>query len=364
MTMLAAARPFVFVILAGIGAAPQDQPQIMRPDAFEVLKLTDDIYAVLRRDPDDDAANGNVLVIVNERDVVVVDANLTPSSARATIAAIRKLTPNPVRYVVHTHWHDDHVLGSVAYADAFPGIEFIGHPFTRENVLGGVATSLERNKTAYAEELKGLEDRIAKGVRRDGKPFTDEDRVMAPRRASLFRAFLAEMPQMRITPPSLIVDDELSLWRGNREIRVMFLGRGNTAGDLVVHLPKEGIVATGDLLVHPIPYAFGSYLGDWIQTLGRVEGLNPRVMMLGHGELQRDMTYLSLVRELLGAMRAQMGDAVAKGLTLEQARAALDLESYRAKFAGTDSRRRAGFDNLFVTPASERAYLEAKGEIK
>ena len=351
--------------LAGPPAAVQEasQPQMLRPDAFEVSKLADGVYAVLRRDPPDDVANANVLVIVNEHDVIVVDANITPSSSKATIEAIRRLTPNPVRFVVNTHWHDDHVLGNVAYATAFPGVEFIGHPVTRENVTGRVAKALASNETAYAEELEALEGRIARGIRSDGKPFTDEDRVRAPRVAALYRAFLAEIPQMRITPPTLIVDNALTLWRGEREIRIQFLGRGNTAGDLIVHLPKEGIVATGDLLVHPIPYAFGSFPGDWIETLNRVEALQPRIMMPGHGEIQRDMTYLSQVRDLLGAMRAQMQDAVAKGLTLEQARAALDLESFREKFAGADTDRRAGFDGLFVTPASERAYLEAKEEL-
>jgi hypothetical protein len=86
--------------------------------------------------------------------------------------------------------------------------------------------------------------------------------------------------------------------------------------------------------------------------------------MPGHGELMRDAEYLTSVRELLVALRTQMRDAVRKGLTLEQARAALDLEAHRARFAGNNPSLAAAFTNQFVTPASERAYLEAKGEIK
>jgi glyoxylase-like metal-dependent hydrolase (beta-lactamase superfamily II) len=345
------------------GQGPPDQQQIMRPDAFEIVALADGVRAVLRRDPPDDAANGNVLVIVNAEDVVVVDANLTPASAGATIAAIRKLTPKPVRYVINTHWHDDHVLGNGAYADAFPGIEFIGHPFTRQQILETVGPTLEKNKVVYRDELAGLEQRMEKGIRRDGKPYSAEDRVTAVRVKALLQAILVQMPLVRIVPPTLLVSDSLTLRRGDREIRVVWLGRGNTAGDLVVHLPKEGVLATGDLLVHPIPFSFGSFLGDWVQTLSRVEALGAKVIMPGHGELQRDTTYLSSVRELLDAMRTQMEAAVKKGMTLEKARESLDLASYRQKFAGSDKIRNQQFSDFFVTPASERAYLEAKGEL-
>ena len=76
-------RAAIAVLLSG-AIAPQE-PQMLRPDAFEIVALADGVHAVLRRDPPDDAANGNVLVIVNDTDVVVVDANLTPASAEATI---------------------------------------------------------------------------------------------------------------------------------------------------------------------------------------------------------------------------------------------------------------------------------------
>lgn len=361
--------PFGPMLLATLVAATagntraQDVPRMMVPEAFEVVRLADGVHAVLRRDPSDDAANANVLVIVNEQDAIVVDATITPASTEATIAAIRRLTPNPVRYVITTHWHDDHVLGNGAYVEAFPGVEFIGHPYTRQRMLDEVAPKLETNRRAYRDVLADLEKRVASGIDRDGTPLSAERRTLTLRTMGIYRTFLAEMPRIRIVPPAVLVGESLTIRRGEREIRVRFLGRGNTAGDLVVHLPREGIVATGDLLVHPIPFSFGSYLGEWIETLDRVKALGATVVMPGHGELQRDTRYLSAVQELLGAVRTQMREAVAKGLTLEQAREALDLTAYRGRFAGDDPVRNRQFTNYFVVPASERAYLEAKGEL-
>lgn len=109
-------------------------------------------------------------------------------------------------------------------------------------------------------------------------------------------------------------------------------------------------------------------LGDGVHALIRRDptddAANSNVMMPGHGEVQRDMTYLSLVREALGAVSTQMRDAVAKGLTLERARVALDIVAIRQKLTGGDKGLEGGLDYAFVTPATERAYLEAKGEIK
>lgn len=351
-------------MLVSVSARGAQQRPLMQPDAFDITSLGGNVYALIRRDPPDDAANANVLIIINDHDVVVVDGSLTTSSAEAAIRAIRRLTPLPVRYVINTHWHDDHVLGNGAYAAAFPGVEFIGHPATREMVINSVGPALARNATEYVDAGNALKERLRTGVRADGRPMSDADRTRARRLSDLYAAFVAEIPRIRVTPPTLLVDNALTLWRGTREIRVLFLGRGNTAGDLVVFLPGDGIVAAGDLLVRPIPYAYGSYIGDWIETLGRVEALKPRVVMPGHGAVLTDTQYLRQVRDLLVAVRDHMRDAVAQGVTLEDARRSLSIETHLARFAGEDPGRRASFQSVFLAPATERAYLEAKGEIK
>ena len=92
---------------------------------YRVVELAPGIHAVTRQVPPGGVSDSNVLLIINDTDVVVVDANIFPSSARETIAEIRKLTANPVRYVINTHWHSDHHYGNQVYREAFPGVEFI-----------------------------------------------------------------------------------------------------------------------------------------------------------------------------------------------------------------------------------------------
>lgn len=81
-------------------------------------------------------------------------------------------------------------------------------------------------------------------------------------------------------------------------MQVLHLGRGNTPGDTVVDLPKEEILAAGNLLVSPIPYTFDGYPSEWVPTLHRVAQLDVEKIVPGHGPvLGKD--YLSLVAELM-----------------------------------------------------------------
>jgi glyoxylase-like metal-dependent hydrolase (beta-lactamase superfamily II) len=155
----------------------------------------------------------------------------------------------------------------------------------------------------------------------------------------------------------------LILKRGERTIAIRFMGRGNTRGDLSVWLPNERILATGDLLVNPVPYSFGSYLSEWAKTLGHLRALPAVAVVPGHGAIQRDWVYLDLFVEMLESTLSQAKDAVAKGLDLEATRKAVNLASFRERFAKGDDLKGRAFDAFYATPAVERAWLEARGEL-
>jgi alkyl sulfatase BDS1-like metallo-beta-lactamase superfamily hydrolase len=80
--------------------------------SFDLQKVAEGVYAAIRKEPPGLMFNANVVFIINDDDVVVVDTNIMPSSAREALAALRKLTTKPVKYVVNTHWHPDHISGN------------------------------------------------------------------------------------------------------------------------------------------------------------------------------------------------------------------------------------------------------------
>jgi glyoxylase-like metal-dependent hydrolase (beta-lactamase superfamily II) len=131
---------------------------------------------------------------------------------------------------------------------------------------------------------------------------------------------------------------------------------------VVVFLPAERIVASGDLLVHPIPFCFGSYYREWVDTLTALDGLAADVLLPGHGPVMRDRDYLHTVQDLLRAIVVETGRAVDQGLTLEEAQSRILLPEWRTRLAGDDQDRGHAFDAFVLAPAVERAYRQAKGE--
>lgn len=219
-----------------------------------------------------------------------------------------------------------------------------------------------RNKTLPAM-IADFEQRYARGIRRDGKPYSTADSARVRKQIASFKWALPGLKEITPVLPTRTITDSLVLERGARTIVIQYLGRGNTRGDLSVWLPRERVLATGDLLVNPAPYSFGSYLGEWMVTLGRLHTLPAAVIVPGHGAIQRDWAYVDLFVELLGSTLAQAKAAVARGLDLEATRKAVDLSAYRARFVKGDSAVAAAFDAFYIAPAVERAWLEARGEL-
>ena len=89
------------------------------------------VFAIRHKDATPDWPSGNTLVVIGEREVLVVDSCVLPSAAREDIAQIRQWTDKPVRWLVNTHWHIDHNAGNRAYLDAFPGLAIVAQRATK-----------------------------------------------------------------------------------------------------------------------------------------------------------------------------------------------------------------------------------------
>jgi cyclase len=332
---------------------------------FVVEKHAEGVYVALRTEPPGLMFDANVVFIVNDEDVVVGDAILTPSSARETIAALRKITKRPVRYLVNTHWHIDHVSGNATWREAYPGVEFIGHASAREDML----KTGEANKKAYLEGAPGfaakLRESVAKGESLAGKALTGEEREAYLADAALVESYVREAPAIELVPPTIAIDGRLTLRRGERVIDIRYLGAGHSRADLVVHLPNEGILVTGDLVVWPVPLVGStSFPAEYAATLGRLLELKPRLIIPGHGNVLRSDDYVWSTMRMLEAMASQAAAAVARGETLEQARRSVHLEKFRAAIAGDSPQRNLIFRSYVVQPGVEAAYNEAKAKLQ
>jgi cyclase len=323
-------------------------------------KIAEGVYVIRHPDAPDTFPQGNTTVIVGDREVLVVDSCLLPSSAKQDIAQIRQWTTKPVRYLVNTHWHFDHNNGNGAYAEAFPGLAVVAQVETANMIESFNPAAV----STYAARRKRFKQYLDTGKDGDGNPLTESGRRDYARAMTGIDAVVAEFKNVKVTAPNVAFDHEMSVDLGNRVARIMFLGRGNTAGDTVVFLPKERLVVAGDLLDHPVPYFFGGFPAELPDTLRHMARLDPQIIIPGHGEVLRDQVYLNMVIDLteqvVAVVKREVGNMPRR--TLEEVQQAVaksvDAAAWRQKFAGDDKDNRDNFDQSFDS-LIKTAYKEA-----
>ena len=354
---LPAVRTVLIASLTLVAAAAPARAQLQ---TMEVTRLADGVYGAIYSEMVRDPVQSNSLIIIGDDGVCVVDAHYTPSAARATIAEIRKLTPLPVRFVVTTHWHDDHIFGNQEYRAAFPGVQFVAHKETRNAMAAKALEHQQSLVTSYTAAIPRIESRLASGLDRDGKPLTADDRADLTFLLPIYRAYLEDFKAVTIVLPTITFDNDVTLRLGSREVQVRSFGPGNTKGDAVIYLPKEKIAAVGDLVVYPVPFIYGGFPASWVGALRAVRELGPEIIVPGHGPVMRDFVYFDRVSALMQSMATQAKAAVARGLTLEETRKAFDLAAFREQFVQGKDAREGTFTASIVNSGIEAAYNEAK----
>jgi glyoxylase-like metal-dependent hydrolase (beta-lactamase superfamily II) len=342
--------------------AAASRPSQSSTKFFDVVKLAEGVYAAVRKDPPGFAVESNSLFIIGDDGVIVVDAQSNAAATRETLAALRSLTDKPVRVVVNTHWHDDHVVGNQVYAEAFPGVQFVAHAATRAYLPAQGAVNRrkwhEGGLSQFVEMLRGLvKDNKSLG----GGALDDEERVSYLSDIRLGEGYMTVPATYEPRLPTVTLEDKLTLYQGSRAVEILFLGRGHTSGDLVVRLPRENIVAAGDLVVWPVPFVGSdqSHVSDWGATLEKLIALKPSAILPGHGPLMRDDAYARQVARLMDSVNQQTRAAVSRGETLEAARKSVKLDEFRKLFAGESHLKNTLFSMYVAGPAVASAYMDA-----
>jgi glyoxylase-like metal-dependent hydrolase (beta-lactamase superfamily II) len=302
---------------------------------FEVKKVADGVYAAVAAPAY--KVNCNTAIIESDDGVLVVDTHSKPSAARVIVERLRDLTPKRVRYVVNTHFHWDHWHGNEVYPAAYPHAEIVTNQITREAML--------------KKGLKRIQDHVRTVPAEIARLRTDLAAAPAARRATLeadlrlAEAYLGEVRALRPALPTLAFEGTMRIYRRDREIHLLHLGRAHTEGDVFVYLPREKVVITGDAVIGWTPFMGDGYPEEWVATLDRLAELDFTHMIMGHGDVTgRDWlrTFRSYVHDMVEAVRAE----AATGATLDQVK-----EKVTARLAPT-------YEKAFATYAHYRPWRQ------
>lgn len=206
-------------------------------------------------------AVGNAAVVDLGGEALVVDTHFAPAAARELRAAAEELA-GPVRHVVDTHWHGDHVNGNASMPVE---ARVLSTPRTRELISTLGAERLATFRASLDHERGRVHELRAQG---------DEQGAEA------LAQLLAEAPMMEHRLPDQTFDERLELGRAH----VLALGGGHTDSDSVVHLRDARVVIAGDLVVvGSQPWAGHGDPASWLRILDHIEALDAHTIVPGHG---------------------------------------------------------------------------------
>ena len=315
--------PAFAALLAGSlwldGRAQTDAPLVRGAHRFQ--KVAEGIFYATTSGTMNTGSNSPVIVTANE--ALIIDSSITPAAARALAQDLKAVTDKPIRYVVDSHYHYDHAFGNQVFdRDA----QVIGHRNTLIRMPGSMEQYTYLNSVRpIPERVKTLKERIAK----EADP---QEKLTLERQMASSLAYLEQIKETRVTIPNLTFDDSITLHRGGREIQIRYLGRGHTDTDVVVFLPKERIVASGDLMESIISYMGDSYPEDWIATLERLKALDFDTVMPGHGVVFQGKTKITAFQQYLRDVIAQVNGFRKQGLSAEDAAARVDVTKHSSEF--------------------------------
>jgi len=259
---------FVCLTISVSGAGPD----------FRLQKIANGVWAAIVND--EGLAGGNAAFVIGDDGVAVIDTFQDPRPAQAMLAEIRRLTPLPIRFVVNTHYHLDHVNGNDVFAAA--GATIVAH----RNVRAWMRT----------ENIKMLDP-----------PVTPEKKARV----------------QSLTLPTVVHDGHLDLYLGSRRIGVQYYP-GHTGGDSVVSVPDARVVFCGDMLwKEHVPNLIDASTGPWIDSLDAMQrDYGPSVWVPGHGGVanaQDVLTFRKYLADLRAGVRREQaagksGDALVQAL--------------------------------------------------
>jgi glyoxylase-like metal-dependent hydrolase (beta-lactamase superfamily II) len=340
-----AAAVLVPALLPGAGSPRDDAWHAWAEDTvFTVREVRPGVHFAVGRQGQ--LVGANSVFIVTDRDVILVDDHITPRAARALVEEIRRITPQPLRYVINTHFHYDHASGNEIFG---PEVEIVSHPATRARLL-------ESGQQSIRGVLDGIPATLAALRARRDTARSDSARAALDRTIGNWEQLAEDYRALTVTLPTLTVDSSLVLHRGgNQEIRIFYMGRGHTAGDVVVQLPREGLLLTGDLITNTAgpPFMSDGYAGEWGATLRRLAQLDFTTTLPGHGQPFDGKARYSSTADFLDDLWRQVQAATGRGVAREAVAAQVNVSGHAATFPAL----RTGLNPAFV----QRAWDVAMG---
>ncbi|HTM13278.1 MAG TPA: MBL fold metallo-hydrolase [Bryobacteraceae bacterium] len=268
--------------------------------------------------------NANAAIFVNANDVLVVDSHSKPSAAASLIAQIKKeVTPNPVRYVVNSHFHWDHTQGNHAYRAGEPKIDFIASEATKKLMSDLALQRLKASLDDVPKQIDAMRARAAKAASAAEKAFCAEQIRQMQAYQQEMKNYALELPTITFATSHVIKDKA-------HELHIEFHGHAHTAGDVVVYCPQKRAISSGDMIHGILPFIADGFPKTWPKTIDSVAALDFNRLMPGHGPLQQGRQPMTSLRNYIEELTSKVDRGKKEGKTVADLQKLLTAASLKS----------------------------------
>jgi glyoxylase-like metal-dependent hydrolase (beta-lactamase superfamily II) len=273
----------------------------------------------------------NAMVLVGEFDTLVVDSHVTPAAARALLDSIPAVTDKPVRYLVNSHFHFDHAHGNQAFPE---GVEIIGHEFTRAKLGGELGNVLEEiTFRSFSDPVPATVANLEREAAAETDP---RRRAELEERHRVQRDYMNAIQEVVPTPPNITLEQKMTLFQvvagGSREIQLLHFGRAHTGGDVIVFLPQEKVVFTGDMMLPGLAYMGDGHVDEWPDALEGLKALDFDYWLPGHGPVMTGKEPIDHFQAYLRDLWTKAGSMYRGGVSWEEAARQIDMTNHSANY--------------------------------
>lgn len=282
---------FLAVLFLSLPAAAEDYAPITVP--MEVEQVSEHAYYVSGKAgiaTDNEGFISNAGFVVTDAGVVVFDALGTPSLAAALLERIREITDQPVKYVVMSHYHADHIYGLQVFKDL------------------GAEVYAPQGSLDYIHS-EAAEDRLFER-QLSLKPWVNED--------------------TRIVVPDTIISGLKRFSLGGLDFTINYLGKAHSEGDLAMLVEQDRVLFSGDIIFEGrVPFVGNADTRHWLKTLTELETGGLAALVPGHGPASKNpASTISLTRRYLAYLRETMGYAIDDLTPFDEAYAEVDWSEF------------------------------------
>ena len=252
----------------------------------------------------------NAGFVITPEGVVVFDALGTPPLAEALVAKIRKLTSAPIKRVIVSHYHADHIYGLQVFKAL--GAEIWAHTLSKEYL---VSEERELRLTQRREELF---------------PWVDE--------------------KTKILEPDVWLSGDTDFTMGGVHFTVRYVGPAHSPEDVALYVQEDKVLFVGDLVFKGrVPFVGTANSKLWLDALDKLLAFNAKTMVPGHGAVSHNPKQdLSLTRDYLSYLRKTMGKAVEDFVPFDEAYAKTSWKKYRKLPAFEDANRSNAYNTFLL----------------